>query len=114
MSGRGGYYDDVHVGSQHLRVAAWGVGYRGALEVALPLTDVDSALKSQLLLLALIAAGGIAFAAVLGLLVARTAVEVFSRGRLRARLVVALPALLAFDAAWAAGEAMGHLDTLRR
>jgi hypothetical protein len=26
---------------------------------------------------------------------------------------VALPALVAFDVAWAAGEAMGHLDTLR-
>jgi hypothetical protein len=58
---------------------------------------------------------GVALAfAVPFLLVARTAREVFSRHRLRARLVVALPALLAFDAAWAAGEAMGHLDTLRR
>jgi len=60
-------------------------------------------------------AAGVVLAAVVPfLLVARTAGEVFSRGRLRARLVVALPALLAFDAAWAAGEAMGHLDTLRR
>jgi len=48
------------------------------------------------------------------LLAARTARDVFSRGRCRTRLAVALPALLAFDAAWAAGEAMGHLDTLRR
>ena len=48
------------------------------------------------------------------LLAARTAGDVFSRRRLRARLVFAMPALLAFDAAWAAGEAMGHLDTLRR
>ena len=27
--------------------------------------------------------------------------------------LAALPALFAFDVAWAAGEAMGHLDTLR-
>jgi hypothetical protein len=47
-------------------------------------------------------------------LVARTAREVFSRGRCRIRLVAALPALLAFDAAWALGEALGHLDTLWR
>jgi hypothetical protein len=47
-------------------------------------------------------------------LVVRTAREVFSRGRFRTRLLLAFPALFAFDAAWAAGEAMGHLDTLRR
>ena len=47
-------------------------------------------------------------------LVTRTAREVFSRRRCRVRLVAALPALLAFDAAWAVGEALGHLDTLRR
>jgi hypothetical protein len=46
-------------------------------------------------------------------LVARTAGEVFSRGRFRGRFLASLPALLAFDVAWAAGEAMGHLDTLR-
>ena len=45
-------------------------------------------------------------------LVARTAREVFGRRRCRTRFVVALPALLAFDVAWAAGEALGHLDTL--
>ena len=56
---------------------------------------------------------GLAFA-VPFLLVARTIKEVFSRGRCRGRLVVALPAVFAFDAAWAAGEAMGHLDTFRR
>lgn len=46
-------------------------------------------------------------------LVARTAGEVFSRGRLRARFLAALPVLFAFDVAWAAGEAIGHLDALR-
>jgi hypothetical protein len=47
-------------------------------------------------------------------LIARTARETFSRGRLRGRLLVALPYLLAFDVAWATGEALGHLDSMRR
>ena len=47
-------------------------------------------------------------------LVARTAREVFSRRRFRARFLVSSPVLLAFDVAWAWGEALGHLDTLRR
>ncbi len=58
---------------------------------------------------------GVALAfAVPFVLAARTAREIFSRGRCRARFVAALPVLFVFDAAWAAGEAMGHLDTLRR
>ncbi len=60
-------------------------------------------------------AAGVALAlAVPFVLVARSAGEVFSRGRFRGRFLAALPALLAFDVAWAAGEAMGHLDTLQR
>lgn len=47
-------------------------------------------------------------------LLARTVRETLGRRRLRARLVVSLPVLLAFDLAWAAGEALGHLDALRR
>jgi hypothetical protein len=46
-------------------------------------------------------------------LVARTFREVFSRRRLRMRLVAATPVLLAYDLAWAVGEAAGHLDSLR-
>ena len=67
------------VGGTHIRVMATGIGWRGALLVALPLKDVDNALHSQLLLLALIAAGGILLAAVLGLLVARTALAPIGR-----------------------------------
>lgn len=60
-------------------------------------------------------AAGVALACVVPfLLVARTARDVLARRRLRLRLLAALPALLAFDAAWAAGEAMGHWDALRR
>ena len=46
-------------------------------------------------------------------LMARTFREVFSRRRLRLRLVAATPLLLAYDIAWAVGEAAGHLDSLR-
>jgi hypothetical protein len=46
-------------------------------------------------------------------LLVRTFREVFSRRRLRSRLVVATPVLLAYDIAWALGEAAGHLDSLR-
>lgn len=57
---------------------------------------------------------GVALALVVPfVLVLRAAREVFSRRRFRARFAVALPTLFAFDAAWAAGEAMGHVDTLR-
>jgi hypothetical protein len=58
---------------------------------------------------------GVALAVAVPLvLAARTAREVFSRHRFRGRFLATLPALLAFDAAWAAGEAAGHLDILRR
>ncbi len=46
-------------------------------------------------------------------LLARTAREVFSRGRLRGRFLLALPVMVAYDVAWATGEAAGHLDSLR-
>ena len=78
-SGKGQYYTDVHAGDTHLRVLVTGLGANGALAVALPLTDVDNALSSQLLLLAVIAAGGIALAALLGTLVARTALSPIAR-----------------------------------
>lgn len=39
--------------------------------------------------------------------------ETQRRRRLRARALAALPLILAFDAAWATGEALGHLDALR-
>src|SRR5207302_5861444 len=39
--------------------------------------------------------------------------EAQRRRRFRARALVALPLVLWFNAAWAAGEARGHLDALR-
>jgi hypothetical protein len=58
---------------------------------------------------------GVALAALVpAVLAARTAREVLSRRRCRARFLASLPVLLVFDVAWAAGEARGHLDALLR
>ncbi len=73
--GRGQYFVDQHISGTHVRVLVEGIGADGALAVALPLTDVDNTLSQELLLLVLIAAAGIAVAAVLGVLVARTALS---------------------------------------
>ncbi len=48
------------------------------------------------------------------LLAARTVRVVAARRRHRLRLVVALPLLLVYDLAWAAGEAVGHASALAR
>lgn len=79
VHGRGQYFADMDAKGTDIRVLATGIGYRGALLVALPLHDVNSALASQALLLVLIAAGGILLAGLLGLLVARTALAPIAR-----------------------------------
>jgi two-component system sensor histidine kinase MprB len=78
-SGRGQFLADRTVNGTHIREMVTGVGVNGAIAVALPLTDVDHTLSHELLLMLLIAAGGIAFAAVLGILVARTALAPIAR-----------------------------------
>jgi two-component system, OmpR family, sensor histidine kinase MprB len=90
-SGSGHYLTDTHVGATHLRVLAYGIGALGALQVALPLTQVDDALSSQLLLLIAIAAGGIALAALLGVLVARTALAPIARFTRQTETIAANP-----------------------
>ena len=77
--GHGSFYKDETVDGARIRVLATGIGWRGALLVALPLKDVAKALSNQLLLLVLISAAGILLAAVLGLLVARTALTPIAR-----------------------------------
>jgi two-component system, OmpR family, sensor histidine kinase MprB len=72
-SGHGSYYADVHTRGVHLRVLTTAVGDRGALQVARPLTEVDSTLDKQLILLAVVGAAGIALAGLIGVVVARTA-----------------------------------------
>jgi two-component system sensor histidine kinase MprB len=77
--GQGQYFVDKTVNGIHIRVLVTGIGARGALAVAQSLADVDKALSNQQLLLALIAAGGVALAALLAVLVARTAVAPIER-----------------------------------
>ncbi len=89
--GRGSFFADLSVRGHALRVLATGVGRRGALLAALPLTDVNRALSDQLLLLVLIAAGGIAVAALLGLLVARTALAPIARFTRQTEVIATAP-----------------------
>ncbi|MBV9716844.1 MAG: HAMP domain-containing histidine kinase [Solirubrobacterales bacterium] len=90
-SGSGQYFTAMTVNNTHIRVFAEGIGDRGALAVALPLDTVDKALRSQLLLLALISSGGIALAALLAVLVARAAVAPIERFTRQTEAIAAAP-----------------------
>jgi two-component system sensor histidine kinase MprB len=72
-SGRGSSLTDRTVRGTQLRVLVSGIGARGAVLIARPLSEVNDELKHLLLLLVAIGGGGIALAALLGALVARTA-----------------------------------------
>jgi len=78
-AGRGSALSDRSVGGTRLRVLTLGAGERGAVMVALPLTEVDHELGRLELLLAAIGAAGILLAAGLGVLVARTALDPIAR-----------------------------------
>jgi two-component system sensor histidine kinase MprB len=78
-SGSGRYLTDVHVKGVHLRVLTIGVGSSGAVQVALPLTDVDDALSRLLVQLAVLAGVGVLLAIALGTIVARTALNPIRR-----------------------------------
>ncbi len=95
--GSGHVYSDMHVQGTELRVLASGIGHRGALLVALPLKDVQHALARQLVLLAIIAAAGIALAALLGVLVARTALAPIARFTRQTEHIAANPERLDRD-----------------
>jgi two-component system, OmpR family, sensor histidine kinase MprB len=77
--GSGSSLSDRTVGGTRLRVLTSGTGAGGAVMVARPLTEVDHELSRLLLLLAVIGAGGIALALLLGALVARTALAPIAR-----------------------------------
>ncbi len=93
-SGGGQYYVDKTVDGVDLRVFVTAVPGHGALEVALPLADVNHTLSNELLLMVIIAAAGIALAALLGLLVARTALSPIARFTRQTEAIAAEPALL--------------------
>ncbi len=81
-----------------------GIGSRGALAVALPMTEVDHALSSQLLLLLVIAAAGIALAALLAILVARTALAPIARFTRQTETIAANPDRLEHDRLEVSGD----------
>jgi two-component system sensor histidine kinase MprB len=77
LAARGGQPQrrDAHVQGLHLRVLAEPFGKGRALQLAQPLTEVDSLLSRLRLILVLLDIGGIALAALLGTLVAGAAVR---------------------------------------
>ena len=78
-AGHGQFFTGMRVGGTHIRVLVTGIGDKGALAVALPLTTVDNALRSQLTLLLVIGGAGILLAVIFGGLVARTALAPIRR-----------------------------------
>ncbi len=72
-SGKGEFLTDAHTRETHIRVLTFGYAPGVAVQVARPLTEVDHSLARIRLYLILIAAGGIAIAAGLGLAVSRAA-----------------------------------------
>ncbi|HEY2769820.1 MAG TPA: HAMP domain-containing sensor histidine kinase [Solirubrobacteraceae bacterium] len=85
----GEHFSETTVSGHDLRVLTTGVPGRGAIMVALPVADVNHALSHQLLLLILIAAAGIALAALFGILVARTALAPIGRFTRRTESIAA-------------------------
>jgi two-component system sensor histidine kinase MprB len=77
--GSGSSVTDRSVKGTQLRVLTVGTGEGGAVMIARPLTEVEHELSRLLLILALIGAGGIVLAALLGTLVARTALAPIAR-----------------------------------
>ncbi len=77
--GSGASLTDRNVAGTQLRVLTLGTTAGGAVMVAQPLTQVNNELSNVLLILALIGAGGVVLAALLGALVARTALAPIAR-----------------------------------
>ncbi len=90
-TGDGQFYTNMRVKGTHIRVLVVGIGPKGALAVALPLTTVDNALRSQLVLLLVIGGAGILLAALLGFLVARTALAPIARFTRQTESIAANP-----------------------
>ena len=90
-AGVGRELSDAHVERTHLRVLTVGVGPRGAVQVARPLTEVDNVMGNLVLVLVLVGVAGIAVAAALGILVARTALAPIARFTRRTETLAANP-----------------------
>ncbi len=90
-SGHGQYFTDRTVSGAHIRVMVTGIPRIGALEVALPLSEVDHTLNHELVLMIIIAAVGIALAALLGALVSRAALAPIARFTRQTEAIAAEP-----------------------
>ena len=80
--GSGSVFYDAHVGTArtHYEIyAAWDAPDQHVVQVALPLTEVDSVLSGLLLPYGLLIAGGILLAGVLGLAISRSALRPIER-----------------------------------
>ncbi|HEX4186796.1 MAG TPA: ATP-binding protein [Solirubrobacteraceae bacterium] len=77
-SGSASRLTDREVNGTHLRVLTAGVG-GGAVVIARPLTEVEKELDRLVLILVLIGAGGVLLAALLGAVIARTALAPIAR-----------------------------------
>lgn len=77
--GHGSALSDRSIRGTALRVLTLGTGPAGAVLIARPLNEVEHELNRLLLILALIGGGGILLAALLGALVARTALAPIAR-----------------------------------
>jgi two-component system, OmpR family, sensor histidine kinase MprB len=75
----GPFWTDTEIDGEHMRVFTFPYGPGSAWQVARPLTEVDESLRRLGVLLLLIALGGIAVAAVLGLAIARAALTPVTR-----------------------------------
>ncbi len=73
------FFRDAYVNGIHLRILAEHIAPARAIQVAQPLTEVDSLLARLRLILVLVDIGGIALAALLGRLVAGAAVQPLKR-----------------------------------
>jgi two-component system sensor histidine kinase MprB len=78
-SGTGRVFADAHAEGVHVRILTVGLGADGAVQVARPLTEVDSSLRDLLYILIGAGGGGILIAALLGFVVARTALAPVTR-----------------------------------
>jgi two-component system sensor histidine kinase MprB len=90
-SGSGEYFTTMKANGNHIRVLITGIGGYGALMAAWPLTDLDHTLSNELLLLLVIAAAGIALAALFAYFVARTAVAPIARFTTQTERIAANP-----------------------
>jgi two-component system sensor histidine kinase MprB len=90
-AGEGREIRDATVGGTHLMVLTQGIGRAGAIQVARPLGEVDDVLDEVLIALVAVGLAGIGLAALLGALVARTALAPIGRFTRRTEAIAAQP-----------------------